>query len=251
MKWNAELYKNNHNYSTQYGQALLDYLPESFEVALDIGCGTGDLTNLLSKRVTKRTVGLDSSADMLALAKKNYPHIDFILGDATKLTFNKEFDVVFSNACFHWIKEQKALLSGIYNALKVGGTLVCEFGFWENCKLMVNSFANVTGIKNDKFFYPTEAEYRELLEDAGLNVVSIEDFPRPTPLKDGKDGLRKWYKQFYIAELATASEEEQNAFFEKIERELSKELFDENENSWIADYWRIRVKAERKNLSFG
>ena len=47
---------------------------------------------------------------MVAKAKENYPDIDFEVNDALKLPYSNEWDVVFSNAVFHWISDHDLLL---------------------------------------------------------------------------------------------------------------------------------------------
>ena len=46
--------------------------------------------------------------------------------DALSLDFFEEWDVIFSNAVFHWIQNQREFLRQVSRALKPGGLLVCE-----------------------------------------------------------------------------------------------------------------------------
>ena len=55
-------------------------------------------------------IGVDSSQSMIKRAKEQYPNIEFMVCDALELPFNRQFDVVFSNAVFHWISDHNALL---------------------------------------------------------------------------------------------------------------------------------------------
>ncbi len=58
--------------------------------ALDIACGTGQLTVELRDRVGPggRVVGLDFSERMLAVARADHPSIEWVQGDATSLPFD-------------------------------------------------------------------------------------------------------------------------------------------------------------------
>jgi demethylmenaquinone methyltransferase/2-methoxy-6-polyprenyl-1,4-benzoquinol methylase len=63
--------------------------------ALDIACGTGQLTLELRHRVGAggRVVGLDFSERMLAVARAAHPSIEWVQGDATSLPFeDSSFD---------------------------------------------------------------------------------------------------------------------------------------------------------------
>ena len=78
-------------------EALLDRMtPEPDEIALDMGCGTG----LLTERLESQAVGLDISASLLSTAQarlhgRERSHL--VMGDAGALPFrDSSFDVVFS-----------------------------------------------------------------------------------------------------------------------------------------------------------
>ena len=65
-------------------------------------------------------IGVDSSESMIKRAQQQYPDIKFIVSDALALPFEELFDVVFSNAVFHWITDHNALLNNIHACLYVG-----------------------------------------------------------------------------------------------------------------------------------
>ena len=56
---------------------------------------------------------MDSSADMVRTASRNFPDITFLEADARSLSFQEPFDAVFSNAALHWIKEADEVLDSI------------------------------------------------------------------------------------------------------------------------------------------
>ena len=256
MRWDAKFYQDKHNYSTSYGKSMFELIPENpAQSILDIGCGTGDLTAEL-KKYAAQVVGIDSSPEMIALAKASHPEAHFMFADATKLTFKEEFDVVFSNAVFHWIKDldkQNALLFGIANALKPGGKLICEFGGENNItrimKAYKTAYEKVTGSSPaPRWFYPSEDQYRSLLLQNGLSPDMIILFDRPTPLIDGERGMENWIRQFYSDELAQLPEDAQQKITDEISSLLKPELWDDANSQWIADYRRIRVVATRSPL---
>ena len=64
--------------------------------ALDVACGSGRLTAELSRIAGPkgRVVGLDFSPQMLEVARRDHPGIEFVEGDALRLPFgDAEFDV--------------------------------------------------------------------------------------------------------------------------------------------------------------
>src|SRR5438094_590874 len=71
---------------------------------VDLGCGPGNSTGLLRERWPEATItGLDSSADMLDAARRDYPGIEFIGGDIAKWAPAEPYDLVFSNAALQWV----------------------------------------------------------------------------------------------------------------------------------------------------
>ncbi|XP_070552690.1 uncharacterized protein [Ptychodera flava] len=96
------------------------------DVLLDVGCGVGALTALLSKRVA-RVTAFDISPEMIKEAKQisKAKNITYSVSDATKLStyqeYRNSFDKVVANFALHWMKDYKTALEGIYQSLKPGG----------------------------------------------------------------------------------------------------------------------------------
>lgn len=94
---------------------------------LDIGCGTGNITEALVKRYPNASVVcLDITESMLSTAKaklRKYKRIEFERLDARDIAYCKEFDVVISSLALHHVteKEKPRLYGKIYAALKRGG----------------------------------------------------------------------------------------------------------------------------------
>jgi SAM-dependent methyltransferase len=73
---------------------VLDALPAGARI-LDLACGTGQLAGLLAERGF-RVTGIDSSSEMLALARSNAPRVEFVLADARTFVLAERFDAVVS-----------------------------------------------------------------------------------------------------------------------------------------------------------
>lgn len=86
---------------------------------LCLGCGTGEECNSLMRKGAKSIVGVDISKGMIEVAKKNFPELDFRVGDVENLKFKKEsFDLVYSSLMMHYIQDWKKPLKKIYSLLK-------------------------------------------------------------------------------------------------------------------------------------
>lgn len=245
MVWDSRLYNQKHAFVAEYGKELLGYVPDNpGQSILDVGCGTGTLTLQLMKLGT-RVVGIDSSEEMIAQAKKILPKAEFYICDALNIPFADEFDVIFSNAVFHWIKDHDVLLMAMYKAIRDNGKLICEFGASRNIAIIENAFARAYAESgrnyNHKFNFPEVKTFSGLLEKNGFKIELIYDFDRPTPLSDGKMGLRNWLKQFFASELKMVSLGEWEDIARRVEDLTGNALW--NGREWCADYRRLRAIA--------
>ena len=244
-EWNATMYDNKHDFVAEYGKGLLEYIPQNEKQSiLDLGCGTGTLTVQLNN-LAKTVIGVDQSESMIKKAQEQYPNINFLICDTLSLPFENQFDVIFSNAVFHWIKDHETLLDNINKVLKPKGLLVCEFGASGNVATIENAFIKVChdlGYEyKPKFNFPTTKHFADLLKKKGFIIDKIYDYDRPTPLKDHEKGLENWMRQFFASELEEMSKDIQSKIIKEVETLTKDKLWKENE--WIADYRRLRVIA--------
>lgn len=94
---------------------------------VDLGCGPGNSTGLLRQRWPEAAVtGLDSSADMLAAARRDHPGIDFAAGDIAEWRPAQSYDLVFSNAALQWVGDHTRLLPRLMAAVAPGGALAVQ-----------------------------------------------------------------------------------------------------------------------------
>lgn len=245
MEWDSSLYDEKHGFVAAYGKDLFELIPDNkAQTILDLGCGTGILTAQLS-RLGGRVMGVDSSSNMIDKARKQYGGIEFGVCDALDLPFEKEWDVVFSNAVFHWIGDHNTLLQNIHKALKPHGLLICEFGADGNIATIENAFLKAykeSGYNyRPKFNFPTAEHFGKLLEKNGFVVDQLYAYDRPTVLKDAEQGLENWIKQFFASELEGVPEGLQDVILKRVGTLTRSALW--NGEAWIADYRRLRAAA--------
>ncbi len=248
MQWNTSLYDAKHSFVTKYGEDVLALLaPKAGERILDLGCGTGHLTQQIAA-AGATVLGLDSSPEMIEAARHEYPSLEFVLADATAFAVTEKFDAVFSNATLHWVKPPQAAVKRIAEALKPAGRFVAEFGGTGNVaairKAVRSAYCEIAGEdKPDAYYFPSIGEYATLLEQHGLEVQAAWLFDRPTPL-EGDDGMTNWIKMFSAGILRGATTDQINRATAIAERTLRASNY--QDGKWIADYRRIRIVAIKK-----
>ncbi len=246
--WNVHLYDHRHRYVSHLATDLLKLLhPQQGEQILDLGCGTGHLTY----RITgcgAEVVGVDSALSMIERASHSYPQLKFAVVDAASLGMKEQFDGVFSNAVLHWIKQPEKVIEGVWQALKPGGRFVAEFGGKGNVETILGGIYEAldeAGYSENKAFnpwyFPSIAEYGTLLERQGFQLKAATLFDRPTPLEEGKNGLRNWIEMFASCFFQDIPAEQQEKILRRVEKKLHSKLC--QNGTWIADYKRIRIKA--------
>lgn len=100
---------------------LVDQKKQS--IVLDIGCGSGHGSNLLSKRFDK-VYGIDISNDAIGYGKKNWQrrNISFMVGSGTNIPFKQNtFDITVAFEVFEHIKDWKKFLSEVRRVTKKNG----------------------------------------------------------------------------------------------------------------------------------
>ncbi len=245
MKWDSGLYDNKHNFVAEYGKGLLEYIPaDKSQNILDLGCGTGLLTAELARK-SGCVLGIDGSSDMIEKARKQYPELTFEVMDALELPFDHKWDIIFSNAVFHWITDQELLLQKIHNSLKPSGKLICEFGAFGNIQTIEQGFRTVLEHLghpyHSKFTFPTDEHFGSLLLKNGFIIEELYAYDRPTPLNDGDKGLYNWAKQFFETDLKEFTDTDQDFILRKLLEKVRDNLWDGT--SWVADYKRLKVIA--------
>ncbi len=112
---------------------LVGHLPHYYPLkALDICCGTGDISFLLARRYPHaHVVGVDFCEEMLELAgvrKEKYDavNVEFMRGDVLSLPFPKDsFHIVTVAFGMRNIVERERALEVIFQLLRKGGVFAC------------------------------------------------------------------------------------------------------------------------------
>ncbi|MGQ3001737.1 MAG: trans-aconitate 2-methyltransferase [Hydrogenophaga sp.] len=128
MTWSARTYSAFEQERTRPVRDLVAALPaRGVQVAIDLGCGPGNSTEVLADRFPQaRVTGLDSSDDMLAAARERLPGIRFELADIEAWSPVESFDVILANASLQWLPDHATLYPRLLSRLAPGGSLAVQ-----------------------------------------------------------------------------------------------------------------------------
>ena len=243
QSWDPERYERNAGFVADLGAGVMDLLaPKAGERILDLGCGHGKLTQILADMGAK-VIAVDASTEQVQATCAM--GLDARVMDATKLTFDHQFDAVFSNAVLHWIKDADAAIAGVKRALVAGGRFVGEMGGYGNVArvgLGVERALQKRGLAIADYwpwYFPTVEDYGGHLQAAGLTLGHMELFARPTPLPGDITG---WLETFGESFIKAIPEDEQTIFLQDVRDDLAPDLQDK-QGVWTVDYVRLRFQA--------
>ena len=128
MSWSAKQYVAFEDERTRPVRDLLGALPPiDARTVIDVGCGPGNSTEVLAARYPQaRISGTDSSADMIAAARRRLPQIHFEVQDLRDWKDAGPFDVILANAVLQWVPDHESLLPVLIEKLSPGGALAVQ-----------------------------------------------------------------------------------------------------------------------------
>lgn len=158
---------------------------------LDMACGTGDVSIAL-RRKGLDVVGADISENMLALARKKAPEIDFRYGDASELPFaDGSFDAVTIAFGIRNFDKRAQCIRELHRVLKDGGMLaIAEFSiprnrlwrgiytlYFKNIlpavgRLVSKQAYAYSYLPESSFDFPAPEKFRAELSEGGFRAVT-------------------------------------------------------------------------------
>ncbi len=256
-EWNAQAYDRLANPMQSWGEAILGRMDlRGDETALDLGCGSGRLTEHLLRRLPQgRVIAVDRSANMLAAAREHLEpkfagHVEYLRRSLELIDLDGVADLAFSNAALHWVRDHRALFAAIYRALKPGGWLVAQCGGGPNI-LRVRQRAQVLmdaeplrpyfeGWPGPWEFASPEV-FRERLATAGFINIETSMFDVPV-VQTTFDRCRDYLENVILGtHLDRIPKPELRAQF----LDRLAEQFVQDDPPCVFDYWRINIRAQR------
>lgn len=255
-EFDGRKYEKASAHQREWGAKLISELSLSGnEHILDLGCGDGANTALIAELVPNgRVIGIDASKGMIAAARsKEKENLRFMLMNIDALDFANEFDVIYSNAALHWVKDHRRLLRNAHAALKGGGILRFNFAGDGNCAhffkvvrlaMKMDEFSAYFSHFSWPWYMPTIERYSQLVEECELRDSKVwgENADRYFP---DVDALTGWIDQpSLVPFLSCVPEESRFRFRNVVVEEMIRETR-QDDGRCFETFRRINLLARK------
>ncbi len=243
--WDPKRYASIAGFVPALGTPLIELLaPRAGERILDLGCGDGSLSAGIAARGCT-VVGIDNSVAQVEAARAR--GLDARVADGQALTFDGEFDGVFTNAALHWMPRQDLVLDAASRALRPGGRFVGELGARGNVARIVEALGEalaaigVDATPCNPWTFPAGADFRRSLQMSGFDVQVLDVFERPTRFERE---LADWLTLMAQPFVNAAPPDARASVIASVTERLRPVLF--RDGAWQLDYVRLRFAARKR-----
>ena len=134
--------------------------------------------------------------------------IDARIMPGQNLTFDGEFDAVFSNAALHWMRPPEGRPRRRPPGAQAGGRFVGEMGGHNNTAAIIVALSAVLARRGldahrvNPWYFPSAAAYRSKLEEAGFAVADIRIVATPDGAADFDRGVAGHFRRRFLRRAA-------------------------------------------------
>ena len=257
MSWNPNQYLKFSDHRQRPAVELLARVgcPQAQRI-VDLGCGAGNVTELLRQRwPTAGVTGTDSDAAMLARAQNDYPHGEWQQASVESWQAEPDVrpDLIFSNAALHWLEQHPALFPRLLASLAPGGTLAVQmpanFDAPSHAELRAlateEPWQQYLGKVRMGAVLPASEYYRLLSGIAGLKLQRL-DIWQTTYLQalSGEDAVVAWMRGTTLLPYLAALPEAQHEAFIDAYRQRIANAYPCQDGSTLFPFTRLFLIAE-------
>ena len=140
----------------------------------DLGCGTGELIERLSKGISHNFIGIDYSPEMLEQARLRLSgtnNAELRLGELEHLPMkNEEIDTAIMNMVLHHISQPELPIAEAYRVLKPEGLFILS-------DFQKHDQKNINEIMGGSWFGFEKEKIKTWLTEAGFHLRTIDSYP--------------------------------------------------------------------------
>jgi trans-aconitate 2-methyltransferase len=257
-EWDAGEYEELSAPQTRWGIEVLERLgARGDEVAMDAGCGTGRVTELLLAKLPEGSIfAVDGSQAMVEAARRRFagePRVRVERQDLLSLEVEEPVDLIFSTATFHWIADHDRLFERLAGALKPGGRLVAQCGGEGNIARATRATQETLeeerfrdyfeGWQDDKYYADPQTTARRL-EAAGFEEIETWLHDEVAAFGSVEELARFLAAVVLGGHLERLPEEERGPFAAAVAEKIKAV-----DGTPALDYVRLNIVARRSALS--
>jgi trans-aconitate 2-methyltransferase len=176
--------------------------------------------------------------------------VEFVRCDLLDLPFDREFDVIFSTASFHWVLDHDRLFRNLYRALRPRGWLVAQCGGGKNiarlvarAQVLMENVAYAAYFADYKFpwEYSDAATAAARLRTAGFTEIETSLEEAPTWFANAPEFhlfVENVILRHHLQRIPDRAVRQQ--FMAELTRQYAQD-----DPPFLIDYWRLNMKARR------
>lgn len=252
-EWSPAQYLKFEDHRTRPAVDLLARVPwMDPALVVDIGCGPGNSTELLTERFPEaKVLGLDSSATMIEKARERLPDVEFEAAEIEDWSPSNAPALLFANAVLQWVPRHSELLPRLISRLAPGGCLAVQMpdNLEEPTHVSMRLAAKdgrwserLGSADNERTAIETAATYHAILKPVCTRV----DIWRTTyyhPLKN-REAIIEWFKSTgLLPYLSRLDEQEHEDYLDVYRKLLAQHYVEATDGSVLLPFPRLFIVA--------
>ncbi|MCT2561990.1 methyltransferase domain-containing protein [Chryseobacterium herbae] len=224
MPWNPDVYNQFKDIRFKPFYDLAELITNEKEMkAVDLGCGTGEQTSILTDKLTHAIfTGIDSSPEMLEKSQAlENERLHFRIATTEEmLEADENWDLIFSNAALQWSDNHQKLFPKLISKLNTGGQLAVQMPYQpgNTLNIILSELATEEPFRtqlngwNRPSAVLTIDEYAQILFENGIEDLNLSQKVYPIIAEDHETLFKFISGSALIPYLERLSEEQQKTF---------------------------------------
>jgi len=196
----AETYDRHARPQLALAQSVVSMLPEMYpDQILELGCGTGQLTRLITQRFPEVPVdAVDIAEKMIEHCRSLFtdiPQVNWRVDDAQTFWGGDRYPLIVSSSALHWVADLRATCANIFECLEPGGTFALGMMLDGTLRELHDLRDEIAPEKTPEVTLPGYEEVKACLQDAGFGVERRKHSEEEIIYDSAKDFLKAIHEQ--------------------------------------------------------